>query len=34
MEEGRKGKVIYGGENGLNNMRVRRKEIRNWLGPG
>jgi hypothetical protein len=34
MEGGRYGKEIYGGENGLNNMRDRREEIRNCPGPG
>jgi hypothetical protein len=28
------GKEIYGGENGLNNMRDWREKIRNWLGLG
>jgi hypothetical protein len=34
MEERRQGKEIYRGENGLNNMKVQRDEIRNRLGPG
>jgi hypothetical protein len=31
-EEDREGNIW--GENGRNNMRYQREEIRNWLGPG
>jgi hypothetical protein len=33
MEEGGLGKEIFGAENGLNNMRVWKEKLRNWLGP-